>query len=152
MRIQIKITGDEQTIQRLQKLGDRLGQWQPELNQIGGELETYFSGRVFASQGGAIGQNWQRLSPGYAKWKAKHYPGRPPLVRTGKMIGGFRHSATNTKLEVTNRMPYFKYHQSSAPRTKIPYRPMMAANDDVKTIVATIIDAGVRKRLSGAGL
>jgi phage gpG-like protein len=28
---------------------------------------------------------WTPLSPGYAAWKAKHYPGRPLLVRSGAL-------------------------------------------------------------------
>jgi phage gpG-like protein len=40
----------------------------------------------FATEGahGEAG-GWRPLSPEYAKWKAKHYPGAPILVRTGKM-------------------------------------------------------------------
>lgn len=40
----------------------------------------------FATEGahGEAG-GWKPLSPNYAKWKARHFPGAPILVRTGKM-------------------------------------------------------------------
>lgn len=40
----------------------------------------------FVTQGahGEAG-GWKPLSPEYAAWKAKHFPGAPILVRTGKM-------------------------------------------------------------------
>lgn len=31
----------------------------------------------------AAGLRWEPLSPAYAAWKAKHFPGQPILVRTG---------------------------------------------------------------------
>ena len=31
------------------------------------------------------GKPWERLSPGYAAWKDKKYPGEPMLRRTGRM-------------------------------------------------------------------
>jgi hypothetical protein len=31
------------------------------------------------------GEPWERLSSGYAAWKAKNYPGEPILRRTGRM-------------------------------------------------------------------
>lgn len=37
--------------------------------------------QVFADEG----PGWRPLSPKYAKWKAKHYPGMPILVRTGAL-------------------------------------------------------------------
>lgn len=36
---------------------------------------------IFAEQG----PGWAPLSPRYSKWKAKHYPGMPLLVRTGAL-------------------------------------------------------------------
>lgn len=85
----------------------------------------------FAYEGaGATGQ-WQELSTGYAKWKAKHYPDSPILQRTGAMqlslTGNTAHSIVRPGKEVlefgTNLL-YASYHQSRAPRTKLPRRPI----------------------------
>lgn len=60
--------------------------------QEAGEALIRAVGRQFESEGSAeLGQRWQRLSPAYAAWKEARYPGRPILVRTGKMRG----AATN---------------------------------------------------------
>lgn len=67
---------------------------------------------------------------------------------------GMQHSftavSTTTSVTIGNSKDYFKYHQSSAPRHKIPYRPMMAINDDVKTIVQNIIQADIRQKIASA--
>lgn len=42
--------------------------------------------RQFAEQGGGPARgSWVELSPDYAAWKAKNYPGQPILQRTGAM-------------------------------------------------------------------
>ena len=39
----------------------------------------------FDTQGSRGGQGWQALSPNYARWKARHHPGKPILVLSGQM-------------------------------------------------------------------
>ncbi|MAH45572.1 hypothetical protein CMI37_07070 [Candidatus Pacearchaeota archaeon] len=41
--------------------------------------------RQFRTQGKITGPRWPKLSKKYAKWKAKHFPGRPILVATGAL-------------------------------------------------------------------
>ena len=57
--------------------------------------------RTFDSVGAATGTRrrpWARLTPKYEAWKARHFPGRPILVRTGAlrraMVDGGAGSAT----------------------------------------------------------
>lgn len=65
-----------------------------DLNDLRGVWEV-FKGffvatekELFASQGGTGGAGrWPALSPGYAAWKAKHYPGAGILVRSGALRG-----------------------------------------------------------------
>lgn len=69
---------------------------------------------------------WDPLSPGYAAWKARHYPGRPILVRTGAL-----YASLTTKLDVLQVGPtrmvagssstYGRYHQTGA--GPLPARP-----------------------------
>jgi hypothetical protein len=40
---------------------------------------------TIAAQQTPDGVDWDELSPGYAKWKAKHYPGKPIGEREGLM-------------------------------------------------------------------
>ena len=41
--------------------------------------------RLFASEGKSGGPAWPALSPAYAKQKAKKFPGRKILARTGRL-------------------------------------------------------------------
>lgn len=150
--ITVKVTGDVETINRLQKLGKSFLNFKLALDKIGEELESYFGNQVFASQGGAIDESWPALSPKYQAWKSKHFPGRGPLIQTGKMQDSFTHRSTASYVEVDNSAPYFKYHQSTLPRQKIPRRAMMGINDPVKSIISDIINADMRKKISQAGL
>lgn len=42
--------------------------------------------RQFASEGGFGSGGWAPLSPPYAAWKARHYPGKPILRRTDELF------------------------------------------------------------------
>ena len=74
--------------------------------------------RQFASQGtmSAHGR-WAALSPQYAKWKAKHYPGKPILEATGTMKNDLL-SESNEGVTTAQSMlygttiPYALYHQT----------------------------------------
>lgn len=44
--------------------------------------------RQFATEGAASGNPWDPLSPVYAAWKAKHYPGQPILRRDDDLWRG----------------------------------------------------------------
>lgn len=41
--------------------------------------------KQFATEGAHASGGWAPLSPRYAAWKARHYPGRPILVLTGDL-------------------------------------------------------------------
>lgn len=71
----------------------------------------------FASEGGD--QKWERLSAGYAAWKARNFPGRTILVREGVMREGLttrggRYQVRRMdarELELGTSAPYAAYHQ-----------------------------------------
>lgn len=152
LSVQIVIQGDKETIQRLGKLGTSLLSFQMAMREIGSELTSYFSNQVFASQGGALGERWDPLKPKTKLDKAKKYPGAQPLVRTGEMKNSFEDEYPNlNSVVIGNTAPWFPYHQSKAPRSKLPRRPMMSTGGNVKSIVAKIIDADVRNKLTKAG-
>lgn len=49
----------------------------------------------------------------------------PLLEQTGKMRRGFYGTISGDQLEVGNRDPKFKFHQSNKPRTRLPRRVML---------------------------
>ena len=55
-----------------------------------GQIHRKQESAIFATQGaeGRTGR-WAALAPGYAAWKAKHFPGKKILVRKGAMKEAF---------------------------------------------------------------
>jgi hypothetical protein len=119
---------------------------------IGEDLAAYYSGVGFTSQGGVFGYKWSRLDLGYAKSKSRQNPGAPPLVKTGTMQDSFKFKADKHGVKVYNTAPYFKYHQSSEPRSKIPYRPSLGINDAVINIVQATLEQDIAKKIRRAKL
>lgn len=151
MQITIVITGSRQLKKRLTRIGAGMHDFSAAFKTMGDKMATYYQTQGFLSQGGVFGQDWPRLSRSYAVRKAKKYPGRPPLVASGKMLSGFRFESTPTSVTVGNRMPYFKYHQSTRkPRRKIPRRAMMGINDPIKRIIHDTIVADMNAKLRKA--
>ena len=75
---------------------------------------------VFSSEGAFEERSrWQDLSPAYARWKARHFPGRKILERTGRMKrsltvkGGPDNvlEITPSTLSVGTVVPYAIHHQ-----------------------------------------
>jgi hypothetical protein len=149
MQISIKIAGGSAVKIKLQKLGQKLYIMDEAMRTIGQSLDDYYAGEAFLSQGGVYSAKWPRLSPGTSLQKAKHYAGRPPEVRTGKMISGFRFVATSRSVRVYNRMPYFQYQQEGTRR--LPAREMIGVNRPVMNMIKDIIEKDVNSKLKAVG-
>ena len=150
LSMSITISGTKKTQEKLKRLGSSLYDFKGAMGEIGAEGAKYYSNQAFASQGGVFGGRWASLSPRYAAIKAVLYPGRPMMVRTGKMQDSFTYAASSKEVLIGNSAPQFKYHQSTAPRSKMPRRAMMGVNDPVRKMVRTIIEADVRKKMRAA--
>lgn len=150
MNVSVHVTGDREIISKLSALGPKLMEFSAAFAILGRELSNYYSSKAFASQGGVFGNSWQQLSPVYAARKGREFPGRGILVATGKMQQGFNFNVTPDTLVIGNDTPYFKYHQSTEPRSKMPRRPMLGVNAEVKAIVTTVIQADVQSKIRAA--
>lgn len=85
--------------------------------------------KQFDAEGAYTGARWAALSPPYRRWKAKHYPGRKILERTGLL----RESLTQRPfgidevkddlMVIGTGVPYASYHQKGAPN--LPARQMI---------------------------
>jgi len=153
LSVAITIKGDKETIAKLGKLGSSFLNFQMAMRSIGDELTRYYGNNVFNSQGGAIGQKWPALAQSTKDAKAKRFFTATPLVNTGAMKQGFTSTFPDVNsVTIGNKMDYFKYHQSSAPRSHLPRRVMMSTGGNVKTIIGTIIDADIQGKIAKAGL
>lgn len=161
--LRVEIEGSEAVVRMLNQVGLEVKDLRPAMQDIGQRAKRFFGGNVFASRGGAIGEPWPRLSDRYAAYKESGkkrepnkgkgaYPGRPPLVKTGLMQRSFTYTTTAASVTITNKADHFKYHQSTATRTKIPRRAMMKLTDqfvsDAKTSVARELSKKIAKAAS----
>jgi phage gpG-like protein len=96
------------------------------------------SGTPRGEGGKFAGPPWQRLSPAYALWKSKHFPGKPILTRTGDLRESLRwggsglgpggiFQATPSFVVAGTAIPYGKYHQTGTSR--MPARPFLPPPD-----------------------
>ena len=94
--------------------------------------------RLFGSEGASGGEKWAPLSPAYAEWKEKHYPGKPILEREGDLMRSLveRNSdhierISPDQLVLGTRDPKAMFHQRG---TRImPARPPIMLSDYDRT-------------------
>lgn len=93
-------------------------------------LEKSAAAQIAAGGRGPNAGRFRRLSPAYAQWKLRHYPGRPILVRTGKMLDALTRSESGVALRYFNRrelifgsqgLEYAGFHQTGT--LQMPARP-----------------------------
>jgi len=122
-------------VEYMQDLGLRMEDLQPVFDRYGEYLVDEHILMQFRRQG--FPKRWAALSPAYARWKARHYPGKPILEATGRMRRGFRWEARPRSLRVINRVragqqrgsqPRWFYHQSGT--DVMPARKMLQITDD----------------------
>ena len=148
----ISVLGDVQFERNLVQFSESISDWTEPLKKAG-DIFYRVEKEQFDSQGGYSG-GWVALSPRYAIWKAKHYPGQPILVRKGDLRGslikkgskGSLYKLTPTRLEKGTNVPYAIYHQSTGKRRKLPRRPPVDIPETVMGIKGEWIEL-FRKRI-----
>lgn len=105
----------------------------------------------YAGQGVGPSGRWQPLSPAYAKWKAKHFPGLPILQRTGLTLLSLTGNTSDTVIQQTETTLVFGtrrrgqvFHQRGSGR--LPRRKVFDLNEAQKTRIMKAI----QKRLLSA--
>lgn len=78
--------------------------------------------RQFRTEGQHASGGWAPLSADYAAWKARHYPGKPILERTGDLKRSLTERPFGVEvlepgfMLVGSAVPYGEYHQQGTPR------------------------------------
>lgn len=120
------------------------------LRSQGNRLLAQVKQRTLATQDDR-GSSFKPLSPQYAKWKRARYPGKPILVRTGRMLGALVVRATSTmfKLEFDNpdAARIAGYHQRGT--RKMPARRWQGIPDQWARDMRQAVRAQVRAWLAG---
>jgi len=85
----------------------------------------------FTSNGLPVG-GWSPLSPAYSAWKSVNFPGRPTMIRSGKLFNSLRsldgpvNSIGFTKATFGTDVEYAKFHQygtTKMAKRKLVYEP-----------------------------
>ena len=149
--IQITITGDKELLQKFKSfLGSGDLNLKRSLSASGLYLTRFFGGEVFVSRGRVIGEPWASLNPSYAAWKARMFPGRPPLIQTGEMQRSFFFKPAARTLELGNSSRLFDIHNEG--RGNVPQRVMMKIDDQRAARVAKYIVGDLSEQMTKAGL
>ena len=89
--------------------------------------------RNFTTEGGLVG-GWTPLALSTVRGRLRMGFGgeHPILQRTGALRRSFYSTVSSKKATVTSKSPYFSYHQSRKPRTRLPRRAMLVLVENTK--------------------
>lgn len=111
-------------------------EWKDPLKQGMEEIKSFTENDVFNSDGSALGSRWSRLKMSTIKDRSrKGFLAGPILQRTGNMKRSFKITEGDNWIELGNTAEYFKYHQSTKPRSKLPRRAMLRGNQKTRNII-----------------
>jgi len=143
-RLEWSVEGEKQISRVLIGMASNLKDYTRPFRQSADHLTRIFSEDVFDTQGAAIGERWQRLSPYTVAQKARRGFPATPLIGTGKMRGSFRSIVSTDQAVVYNTAPYFKYHQSKQARARLPRRVMMRLSENLRAEIVRFFQEYIR--------
>ncbi len=114
--MQLSLSGVEEFEGSLNRMREVIGDFTPELGEIGEWYMGFIQNDVFETEGGAIGESWAELNTAYAQNKAKSYPGRGVLEASGKMRSSWKLYTTSHYALIENGTDYAKHHQEGTSR------------------------------------
>jgi phage gpG-like protein len=159
LSIGVEMVGLEKVERAIEQLQLDLEDLRPAYREVARYAYTFIEG-AFQSEGALTDFGaWAPLSRAYARWKARNYPGAPILTRTGALrrsltapnAPGSRTIITKESLTIGTSIPYAIYHQSTAPRKKLPRRPPISLTGQQETALIAAINGFLGRRARAAG-
>ena len=147
-QLEWSIEGETQLSRVLLGMESNLKDYTEPFKQSADFLKQTFSVDVFNTQGAAIGEKWKRLSPYTVAQKARQGMPSTPLIASGNMRASFKTAVSTDQAVITNDAPYFKYHQSKEPRSKIPRRVMMKITEQSKETIVKYFQEYIRASMN----
>lgn len=132
----------EQTIfikHNLLRLQENFGKWLRTIPDSTDAFERFIPEFQKSREGWILsgrtvdGIRFAPLSPKYKAWKDRHYPGRPILIRTGRLLSavtggpGWFHRSMPKELRIYITVPYSSYLQDGT--SKMPQRNFFLSKD-----------------------
>lgn len=140
-RINVSVEGEVVVDRLLQGIEDRARDLTPVWPSVVQVFRTIVA-KAFGSEGASTGAPWQQLAESTQADRQRHGfpPAHPILQRTQKLMraltigdGAYVSTSPSTMQYLVSEqdVPYFKYHQSRRPRTRLPRRaPVLLTADD----------------------
>lgn len=140
IELSASLEGDKELHRTLNIIPKNLDNFEEPLFRIGIEMLSAFDSN-YDSRGSLF----------KAKWKPrKDKKSHPLLEKTGKMRRSFTSKLGNNYVELYNTAEYFKYHQSNAPRKKLPRRVMMKIDEIRKVFIVKAFQEHIRSSIKKA--
>lgn len=159
LELTVAIPGLQPLTVALSRLRTDIADWRPFWEQ---RFAPFFYRQTlenFVLEGAGTGGRWAPLSPAYALWKARRFPGTGILVRSGALKAsltqpkaeGAVFRAGPTSLEIGTSIPYAMAHQNPKPGSRLPQRPPLRVDDAFMRVVGKSLqqyvqEAWVRRR------
>ncbi len=134
------LEGEKQLSRRLLKIPDNIGSFKKPLFKIGREVRISVDAN-FGSRGALFGERWA---------PRKDHKSHPLLEKTGRMRRSFNQRLGDDYVEIANSSDYFAFHQSAAPRKKLPRRVMLKIDEIRKIFIVKSFQAHIRESVRGA--
>lgn len=124
--IQSNLDADE-VYDKLNDMEDRSDDFRPLFREVRRDLEEAWRDN-FAKLGGGAG-GWAPLDAQYGSWKSVHFPGAPPMIRTGRLfrslsdLRGEPNEIRKNSATFGTNIKYASFHQTGT--SKMPRRPVV---------------------------
>lgn len=151
LRLRLEVFGETVIDRTLAGIADNAEDLSPAFEAIA-DVFTTANRRQFDSQGAFGSGGWQPLSPPYAAWKARHYPGKTILRRTDDLFRSLTQGPAVRviqphRLVLGSDVEYGKYHQAGGdgvPRRRPVELPESTRRDMVRILQRFAITGRVR--------
>ena len=156
VELYFEVEGDVQLARSFSRFGEGVEDMRPAFRQI---MEAFFQieKKQFASEGRYGSGGWESLSPTYALWKSRNFPGASILQRTRRMVLSLTGETSDTVKEMSpknfrigTKVPYAGYHQTGTSR--MPRRPVIELTESDKREWIKIVQRWLVNMAKQAGL
>ncbi|ASX98685.1 minor tail protein [Arthrobacter phage Colucci] len=126
--LHFKIEGGEGFNLMLDRFQENFQEAEPVFEAIA-DYQKEIWRRQFAQEGAYTGTTWAALSPPYAKWKARHFPGKPILQLSGDLMESLTErpfgvdEITHNQAVIGTAVSYSGWHQHGT--ETMPARPIV---------------------------
>lgn len=117
VRFTFSVEGEAQIDRTLARYADNVSDALPLWDKLADRFASV-ERRQFSSEGGYGSGGWPALSPAYAAWKARAYPGKPILRRTDELYNSLTRRPfgvevlTPASMTVGSGTDHGRYHQA----------------------------------------